>query len=68
MPIFFIYACLGLFILGVTMRLRIAYSVRRFPIYDQKMNKAMLVGMRYLPVLFYISAALFYSSQALYRN
>ena len=68
MPIFFIYAFLGLFILDVTLRCRIAYSVRRFPIYDQKMNKAMLVGMRYLPLIYYINSSWFYSNQQLFKN
>lgn len=68
MPIFFIYAFLGLFILDVTLRCRIAYSVRRFPIYDQKMNKAMLFGMRYLPLIYYINSSWFYSNQQLFKN
>ena len=37
MPVIFIYSFFGLFILYITTRLRIAYSVRRFPNYDNKL-------------------------------
>ena len=67
-PILFLLGFIGLLILDVTLRLRIAYSVRRFPIYDQKMNKSMIVAMRYLPVFFYIICAWLYSNQQLFQN
>lgn len=63
MPILFLYALLGLVVLYVTAKLRIAYSVRRLPKYDQKMNKTLLTGLYYMPAVYCLSAAWLYSNQ-----
>lgn len=39
LPQLFIYGFLGMLILDLTVRLRIAYSVRKFPKYDDKLNQ-----------------------------
>ena len=62
LPILFLYAFLGMLILYVTLRIRIAYSVRRFPNYNQKMSKCMLYVLRYCPLIYTIVAAWLYSN------
>ena len=63
MPICFVFGLIGLVILYVTLRLRIAYSVKRFPTYDQKMNRSTIMGMSYLPLVYSIVAAWLYSNE-----
>ena len=63
LPILFVYAFLGMVILYVTLRVRIAYSVRRFPNYNPKMSNCMLSVLRYCPLIYTILAAWLYSNQ-----
>ena len=67
-PVIFIYSLFGLLLLYITVKLRLAYSVRRVPSYDQKMNTTILLGMRYLPLVYTLIAAWLYSNQQVFRN
>ena len=62
LPLMFPFACIGMIILYTTIRLRIAYSVRRFPNYDNKMNKAMIVCLRACPIIYCGISAWLYSN------
>ena len=68
LPILFVYAFLGMLILYILLRVRLAYSVRRFPSYSQKQNKCMLYLLRYCPIIYTVVATWLYSNQQVFQN
>lgn len=61
-PLMFPMALLALMVLYAVVRLRVAYSVQRMPIYDQKANRSLLLALRYLPVVYCFMSAYLYSN------
>lgn len=55
-------------ILDLTVRLRIAYSVKRFPIFDDSLNQANLTWINYCAYFYAFMAARLYSNQAVFEN
>ena len=68
LPVIFVYAFFGMVILYATLRLRIAYSVKRFPNYDRKMNKAMILCLRFCPLIYSLISGWLYSNQQVMKN
>ena len=69
LPVIFLYGLLGMFILYITLRLRIAYSDRRIPNYSSDTNeiffKALGSGP---PIAFILVSAWVYSNQQVFEN
>ena len=62
LPVMFVYALLGMLVLEVTNRLRIAYSVKRFPKYDEKVNLWMMTNLKIMPFAYSLMAINTYSN------
>lgn len=62
-PLMFPLALLGLFVLLTSLKLRIAYSVKRIPVYDQNINRVLVLSLGYLPLIYLLFAAQLYSNQ-----
>ena len=62
LPVLFIYGLLGMLINDVIVRIRIAYTIRRFPKYDNSLNQINLIGLSF-SIFFYL-----FSGNALYSN
>lgn len=63
LPVLFLYAFVGMIILDTTIRLRVAYSVKRFPKYSADINLYMLFLLRYFSLFYCVSAGAMYSNQ-----
>ena len=63
LPILIPMAFLGILIQYATIRMRIAYSVRRMPIYNQGSNKCMIRALSYTCISYLIMTAFLYSNQ-----
>ena len=66
MPLVFVYGLIGLAILYITLKLRLAYSVKMFPAFDQKMNRVIMFSLYYLPLAYTVVAAWLYSNQQIF--
>ena len=62
LPVLFIYGLIGMLINDVVVRIRIAYTMRRFPKYNNSLNQINLIGLS-LSIFSYI-----FSGVALYSN
>jgi hypothetical protein len=68
-PVIFIYGLVGLVILSVTNKLKVAYSCKRLPNFDQTMNRSILIFMHYFgPVLYFLVAGVIYSNEQVFEN
>ena len=61
-PLIFILGFFGMLIEYATIRLRIAYSLKKFPSFDNKMNSALLKCLRLCPIIYCITSAWLYSN------
>lgn len=68
LPSLFLYGFFGMLILDLTVRLRIAYSVKKFPRYDDSLNQWNLFWLRESAVFYLISASYVYSNQHVFQN
>ena len=68
LPALFLYGLLGLIILYVTIRVRIAYFVRLDLNVHQDMNYKMLGSLEFNPLLFIGVSAWLYSNQQMFEN
>ena len=53
-------------ILDTTVRLRIAYSVKRFPSYDDSLNQWNMLWLKYCAIIYCLTAAKIYSNQSVF--
>ena len=67
-PSLFLYASLGMVILYVTNRLRIAYSVRRLPNYGKELNSSIEQWLYYCPFAYALIGSWLYSNQQALNN
>ena len=67
-PSLFLYAALGMVILYVTNRLRIAYSVRRLPNYGKELNSSIEQWLYYCPYAYALIGSWLYSNQQALNN
>lgn len=68
LPSLFIYAFFGFIILDTTVRLRIAYSVKRFPNYDDSLNQTNMIMISFSAYFYSITASELYSNKAVFEN
>jgi hypothetical protein len=69
LPVIFIYCLVGLVILSVTNKLKVAYSCKRIPNFDQTMNGSFLIFMHYFgPVMYFLVAGILYSNEQVFEN
>lgn len=62
LPQLFLYGFLGMIILDQTVRLRIAYSVKRFPKYDDSINQTTILLISYGAYLYALVGSWLYSN------
>ena len=62
LPQLFLYGFLGFIILDQTVRLRIAYSVKRFPKYDDSINQTTILLISYGAYLYALVGSWLYSN------
>ena len=67
-PMMFIYCFIGLLVLSVTNHLRLAYSVRREPNYNQKLNRSLLMSLYIGPISYCLVANIVYSNGEIFKN
>ena len=67
-PALFLYGFIGLLINDIIVRVRIAYTVRRFPKYDDNLNQMSLIGLSYSIFFYLISAFALYSNEQIFAN
>jgi len=53
-------------ILDLTVRLRIAYSVRKFPKYDDMLNQSNIKALKAISIVYCITGARLYSNQQVF--
>ena len=63
LPVLFIYGFVGMLINDVVVRIRIAYTIRRFPKYDNNLNQLSLIGLSYSIIFYIVSAVVLYSNE-----
>ena len=62
------YGFLGMIILDQTVRLRIAYSVKRFPKYDDSLNQTTILLISYGAYIYALVGSWLYSNQNVFEN
>ena len=67
-PMMFIYCFIGLLVLSVTNHFRLAYSVRREPNYNQKLNRSLLMSLYIGPISYCLVANIVYSNDEIFKN
>ena len=68
LPQLFFYGFIGMLVLGVIMRIRIAYTVRKFPKYDNSLNKSILLLLSSCVFIYAYTSILIYSNEGVFAN
>lgn len=68
MPLMFPIALAGLMFNLFTERIRMAYSYRKPPMYENSLNEKTLYALGYAPLLYFVMSAWLFSNQQVFKN
>ena len=68
LPQMFLWAFVGMIILEVTNRLRLAYSVKRFPKYSEELNQWSMSGLKAASIGYLLIGSHLFANQQVFHN